>query len=143
MLKRLLIILLLTPMALPATTGVCQMMMNRLSHLTTGQPESEMNCCPTDGSGHCAMAETRTQLTEAQPISDPVSPAVCECGMSDSSLPSALLTERLTVSSLRLSPDVLPAVTGLDEHFQPLSAPRGALPVSVPSPHLQQTCLRI
>src|SRR2546430_7969358 len=112
MLKRLIIIfLLLTPTALPATNGVCQMM---LAHLNGDESGGVMSCCPADGSGRCMKtmsghsAPAQAEMTEASSASETVGIAVCNCGLSNSSIPPGLPSDRLTATDSKASPGVLP-----------------------------------
>ncbi|HZS07710.1 MAG TPA: hypothetical protein VFD58_22935 [Blastocatellia bacterium] len=146
MLKPLIIILLLlTPTALPATGEVCRMMMNHLD----GR-EGEMSCCPANGSGGCPMmrpghsAPAQAEMTEADsaPEPDPAGIAVCNCGMSNSSIPPGLPSDRLTATDSKVSPDAPPSIA--DWHpLQSVSTKHRTRDSQTILSHLHQTCLRI
>jgi hypothetical protein len=145
MLKRLIIImLLLTPTALPATSIACQMMISHLGHLTSNQSEHEtMNCCAADSAGHCPMmseAAASSQVAQ-ETSSDSVSVDLCDCGLSNSSVPPGLPSERLTANSIRVAPDVLAVIA--HQTIQTLAPSRRIVPTPSPPAHLNQTCLRI
>jgi hypothetical protein len=144
MLKRLIIILLLvTPTVLPATTIACRMMISHLGHLTSNQSEHEtMNCCAADSAGHCPMmSEAASSQIAKETSSDSASVDLCDCGLSNSSVPPGLPSERLTASSVRVAPDVLAVIA--HQAIQTLAPSRCIVPAPSPPAHLNQTCLRI
>lgn len=143
MLKRMLIILLLiVPTALPATTGLCAMM--EPGQVSDAHSSDEMSCCPSDGAGHCPMTENaqaeQAFLTEITTPHHSGGLSLCECDLSSQPAPPALAAERQT-TTLKAAPDIVAAPAEPD--YQPVApSPRATFP-QLPSAHHHHSCLRI
>ncbi|MFN7946830.1 MAG: hypothetical protein U0Z53_15870 [Blastocatellia bacterium] len=133
----LIILLLIVPTALPATTGLCAMM--EPGRFSDAQSSDEMSCCPSDAS-HCPMTANAQAEQAFTASADADDLKICECGASNQSAPPALATERQT-STLKAAPDVISAPAEPD--YRPVAPSHHATFPQLPSAHHHHSCLRI
>ena len=142
MLKRMLVILLLiVPTALPATTGLCAMM--QPDRIQDADNSDEMSCCPSDA-GHCPMttdAQAEPALSaESAPPDDADNLNICGCSVNSQSAPPARAAERQT-STLKAAPDIVTAPAEPD--YRPVTLSHRATFPRLPSASHHHSCLRI